>query len=117
MRTGVQEQIALIFSNDLGLSASQNCLNFFPKTARNLTVEMNQISTIIPHGFSRPNFCTNCNQDLSIIGINQSLQIALNKNQYSYLLFAPKSIINKLVSVFLNGIIANTITKQIKISN
>ena len=117
MRTGVQEQIELIFSNDLGLSASQNCSKFFPKRARNLTVEMNQISNSIVYSFSCPNFYNNYSQDLSTTRVNQSLQIALNKNQYSYLLFAPKSITNKPVSVFLNGIIAHTITKQIIISN
>ena len=117
MRTGVQEQISLILSIDLGLSASQNCSKFFPETARNLTVEMNQISNSIQYIFSCPNFSNNYSQDLSTIRINPSLQVALNKNQYSYLLIAPKSINNKPVSVLLNGIIATNITEQIKISN
>lgn len=117
MRAGVQEQISLIFSIDLGLSASQNCLNFFPKTARHLTVEMNQISNSIQYGFSYPNFCNNYNQDLSKIRINQLWQIAINKNQYSYLLFAPKSISIKPISVSQFEIKAATTTNQIKISN
>ena len=117
MRTGVQEQIALILSNNLELSADQNCSNFFSKTTWNLTAEMKQISFDVNPELFLPKADKKYSSYLSTICKSQSLQIASNKNQHSYLLFAPRSINNKPVSVSFKQILAFKKTPNIKISN
>lgn len=113
---GVQEQFTLILGNDLGLLASQNCSIFYPKTTCNLTAEVDQVANSFLPILNNLKAHNNYISDFSLISLNQAIEIKLNYNQHSYLLFAPKSInINPVVDL-LNKTVLTTV-KYTKISN
>ncbi|RZL34604.1 MAG: hypothetical protein EOO96_09245 [Pedobacter sp.] len=125
MKPGVQEQIALISSIDLGHLTSQNCSNFLPQLAGNFAVEKIKFSNIPSHHYltsiTKKNnasvFYKNDGYLDSNINSKKLFHTAITIKQNSSLLIALKSIETAPFKNNNRCRVFNPNSNQIKLSN